>query len=411
MNKFLVLLKQNYIQKLKSKTFILSTVIYVVIMFGISFFGEIKELFTSDENETTTVAVYNETKSDVLNALQFGEDYEIQYVTEEAQVKSAIKDEKADVGIVFSDADNKLSANIYSYEPLKLSDQTFYEEQLMVASTSFTYEKIQLSPEEQKIVANSYPIIDMIPLNDASSKSAEEKQAGMFGSYFIGIIIYIFVIGYLSIITTDVASEKGSRVLEMLLVSIKPESHFKAKVFGTLLVAFTQFAIMFIAGVVIVMLKGNDEMIQTAGSLAKELDVTYIIFVLAFLLCTLVLYLVIGALFGSLVSKVEEASQVMMPAMIFVIAAFYVMVTALNNPDSMLVKVFSYIPFTSGMVMPMRLGGSDISIVDPLLSLGILIVSVFALYKFSLVYYKRSVLTYSSGGVFTKFRQLFKVSN
>ncbi|MER2000939.1 MAG: ABC transporter permease, partial [Lysinibacillus sp.] len=238
-----------------------------------------------------------------------------------------------------------------------------------------------------------------------------EKQAGMFGSYFVVILIYIFVIGYLSIITTDVASEKGSRALEMLLVSIKPETHFKAKVFSTLLVAFTQFAIMLAAGITIIFIKGQGEILDMVKDLAGQLDASYIVYVIFFLLFTLVLYLVIGAIFGSLVSKVEEASQVMMPAMLFVIVAFYVMVMALNNPDSMLVKVFSYVPFTSGMVMPMRLGGSDLAMLEPLLSLIVLVATVAGLYKFSLVYYKRSVLTYSSGGVFTKLRQLFKVSN
>ena len=261
------------------------------------------------------------------------------------------------------------------------------------------------------MIAQAQPVIEMTSLNEKSSKTAEEKQAGMFGSYFVGILIYIFIISYLSVITTDVASEKGSRALEMLLVSIKPESHFKAKVFGTLLVAFTQFAIMIVAGIAVLLTKGNDELLQMIKDLAGELDASYIVFVLCFLILTLILYLIIGALFGSLVSKVEEASQVMMPAMIVVIVAFYVMVMALNNPDSMLVKVSSYIPFTSGMVMPMRLGGTDMSLMEPFISLLVLVVSVAAVYKFSLVYYKRSVLTYSTGGVMTKLRQLFKVSN
>jgi ABC-2 type transport system permease protein len=411
MNKFIVLLQQNYMQKLKTKTFIFSTLLYIVIMLGLAFFDDIKELFTSGKEDATVVVVYNETNSAMIEQWQLGEDYELQFVNDKQMVEKEVKENENQIGIVFSEKENTLAAQIFSAEPLKLGDQTFYEEQLANLSTNYAFEKIQLSPEEQAIIANAYPSIEMIPLNDESSKTAEEKQAGMFGSYFVGILIYIFVIGYLSIITTDVASEKGSRALEMLLVSIKPETHFKAKVFSTLLVAFTQFAIMLVAGITIIIVKGQGEILDMVSELAGELDASYIIYVIFFLLLTLVLYLVIGALFGSLVSKVEEASQVMMPAMLFVIVAFYVMVTALNNPDSMLVKVFSYIPFTSGMVMPMRLGGSDIAMMEPLLSLLLLVATVAGLYKFSLVYYKRSVLTYSSGGVITKLRQLFKVSN
>ena len=411
MNKFLVLLKQNYLQKLNSKTFIFSTLLYIVILCGIAFFDDIKELFSSDDKEATIVSIANETNSEIINSLKFGKDYELQFVDGAQAVEKAVKDDDADVGIVFNEVDETLAAKIYSQEPLKLSEQTFYEEQLMALGTSFAFEKIQLSPEEQAIIASAQPQIEMIPLEADSSKTAEEKQAGMFGSYLVGIIIYIFVIGYLSIITTDVASEKGSRALEMLLVSIKPESHFKAKVFSTLLVAMTQFAILIVTVIAVLFAKGDNELLETVRDLAGELDASYVLFVIGFLLLTLVLYLVIGALFGSLVSKVEEASQVMMPAMILVIIAFYVMITAFSNPDSLLVKIFSYIPFTSGMVMPMRLGGSDIAFYEPLISVAILLLSVIGLYKFSLVYYKRSVLTYSTGGVFTKFRQLFKVAN
>ena len=411
MNKFLVLLKQNYLQKLNSKTFIFSTLLYIVILCGFAFFDDIKELFTSDDKETTIVSIANETNSEIINSLKFGEDYELQYVDGAQAVEKAVKDDDASVGIVFNEVDDKLAAKIYSQEPLKLSEQTFYEEQLMALGTSFAFEKIQLSPEEQAIIASAQPQIEMIPLEADASKTAEEKQAGMFGSYLVGIIIYIFVIGYLSIITTDVASEKGSRALEMLLVSIKPESHFKAKVFSTLLVAMTQFAILIVTVIAVLFAKGDNELLETVGDLAGELDASYVLFVIGFLLLTLVLYLVIGALFGSLVSKVEEASQVMMPAMILVIIAFYVMMTAFSNPDSLFVKIFSYIPFTSGMVMPMRLGGSDIAFYEPLISVAILLLSVIGLYKFSLVYYKRSVLTYSTGGVFAKFLQLFKVAN
>ena len=93
-----------------------------------------------------------------------------------------------------------------------------------------------------------------------------------------------------------------------------------------------------------------------------------------------------------------------------IIVAFYVMIMAMNNPDTMLIKIFSYIPFTAGMVMPMRIGGTDISLVPPLISLAILAVTVAALYYISLTFYKRSVLTYSTGGVIEKIKTVLKVT-
>ena len=67
----------------------------------------------------------------------------------------------------------------------------------------------------------------------AVGKSEDEKAAGIGASFLVGFLIYSFVMTFLSMITTDVASEKGSRVLEVLLASVKPSTHFMAKLTGT----------------------------------------------------------------------------------------------------------------------------------------------------------------------------------
>lgn len=196
----------------------------------------------------------------------------------------------------------------------------------------------------------------------------------------------------------------------MLLVSVKPGTHFQSKILGTMLVALTQFGVIF--GFLFVLLRFTDggskwEIVQ---SILSDISYSYVFYVLAFLLLTVVLYLIIGALFGSLVSKVEEASQVMMPAMMITLIGFYVMISGIGNPDTILIKIFSYIPLTSGMVMPMRIGATDISIIEPIISLVILIVTVVAAYILSLSFYKRSVLTYSTGGVIEKIKTVLKVT-
>ena len=122
------------------------------------------------------------------------------------------------------------------------------------------------------------------------------------------------------------------------------------------------------------------------------------------------MYLILGALLGSLVSKVEEGGQVMMPAMMLSLIGFYIMLTGVGNPDTMLIKVFSYIPFTSGMIMPMRIGATDINATGPIISLAILVATALLLYFISLTFYKRSVLTYSTGGVIQKIKTVFKVT-
>ncbi|WP_431030286.1 ABC transporter permease [Lysinibacillus sp. LZ02] len=412
MSKFSVLLKQLYKQKIKSKTFIFSTAFYLLLIVGVTFWPEIKGLFTDEDRPADIVALYNHTESNVTEHFHDSSDLVYETIPDMQAIDQSLEDGEYVAAIELSETEGKLAAQIYSYDPLTFSIQQQLTDSIETAAQLFSIGQLNLTDEQAALLLDTTPLIGMTTVNvvENEGKSTEEKMAGMLGSYAAGIIIYIIVISFLSIITTDVASEKGSRALEMLLVSVKPETHFRSKVFGVFLIALTQFTI--ILAVLFGLLRFTDDGAKwdMVTSFLGELSVSYYIFVILFLVLTILLYLIIGALFGSLVSKVEEGNQVMMPAMIVIIIAFYVMIAGMNNPDTMLIKVFSYIPFTAGMVMPMRIGGTDMGMMEPIISLAVLGLTVVAVYFLSLSFYKRSVLTYSTGGVIQKIKTVFKVT-
>ena len=415
MSKFNILLKQLYKQKITSKSFILTTGFYLLIIVGVMFWSDIKALFDNEDSPADIVALYDVTESGVTQHFDNSSDLTYEKIEQMETIEKSLEDGDYLAAIELSEVDGKLSAQIYSYDPLKLAMQQELTSAIETAAQLFSIGQLNLTDEQAALLLDTTPLINTTTINVENiagdeAKSAEEKMVGMFGSYAAGFIIYILVISLLSIITTDVASEKGSRALEMLLVSVKPETHFRSKVFGTFLVALTQFGIIFGVAIALLRFKDGGEMWDMVAELVGELSASYFIFIIAFLLLTIILYVIIGALFGSLVSKVEEASQVMLPAMIIIMIAIYVMISGMSNPDTLLIKVFSYIPFTAGMVMPMRIGGTDMGMIEPIISLGVLALTVATLYYLSLSFYKRSVLTYSSGGVIQKIKTVFKVT-
>ncbi|SCY19896.1 ABC-2 type transport system permease protein [Lysinibacillus sp. TC-37] len=412
MSKFSLLMKQLYKSKIKSKSFILMTCLYVLVMSVAVFWSEIKELFTGDD-EAQQIAIINETSADLSGIFVSNGDMAfIQNEQDVSKLEKKVKDGKLDAIVTINDQDGQLQAEIATFTPLKLNDQSTLSSLLQYAGQHYAVQQLSLSPEQAAQIMAAQTTISTKNLNEESAggKSEEEKQSGLVVSYAVGILIYFFISTFLSMITTEIASEKGSRAMEMLLVSVKPATHFKAKIAGVLLLALTQMGI--IAAVFLIyakFIKGG-MVWDAAASIIKELSIGYVIYAIVFLLLTVILYLIIGALFGSLVSKVEEAGQVLMPAMIITIIGFYVMLTGMGNPDTLIIKIFSYIPLTSGMIMPMRIGATDIGGIVPLLSLGILIATIVVVYLFSLSFYKRSVLTYSSGGVIQKIKTVLKVT-
>ncbi|AVK99092.1 ABC transporter permease [Lysinibacillus sphaericus] len=412
LSKFSLLMKQLYKSKLKSKSFISMTLLYVIAMSVAIFWSDIKELFTGDD-EAQQIAIVNDTSADLSGI--FVSNSDMTFIQDESNIKKLeqqVKDGKLAALIEVSDQNGQLHAEISTFQPLKLNDQSTISSLLQYAGQHYAVQKLSLTSEQAAQIMAAKTVISNKNLNAESTggKSEEEKQSGLWVSYAVGILIYFFISTFLSMITTEIASEKGSRAMEMLLVSVKPATHFKAKIAGVLLLALTQMGIIAVVFLIYAKFAKNGVIWEMATSIVKELSVGYVLYAMLFLVLTIILYLIVGALFGSLVSKVEEAGQVLMPAMMITLIGFYVMLSGIGNPDTIIIKVFSYIPFTSGMVMPMRIGATDIGMIEPLLSLGILLVTIIVAYLFSLSFYKRSVLTYSTGGVIQKFKTVLKVT-
>ncbi|MFJ8086610.1 ABC transporter permease [Lysinibacillus sp. NPDC095746] len=412
MSKFNLLMKQLYTSKIKSKSFVVMTCIYILGMSVAVFWSDIKELFTGDD-QAQQIAIVNETTADLSGLFVSNGDMKfIQNESNISELEKKVKDEKLDAIVKITDQDGQLHAEIATFTPLKLNDQGSINSILQLAGQNYAVQQLSLTPEQATQIMDAKTIITDKNLNTESTggKSEEEKQSGQFVSYAVGILIYFFISTFLSMITTEIATEKGSRAMEMLLVSVKPATHFKAKIAGVLLLALTQMGIIIVVFLIYAKFAKNGVIWDMASSIVSELSISYVIYAVLFLLLTIILYLIVGALFGSLVSKVEEAGQVLMPAMMITLIGFYVMLSGMGNPDTLIIKIFSYIPFTSGMIMPMRIGATDIGVMVPLLSLGILIATIIVAYLFSISFYKRSVLTYSSGGVIKKIKTVLKVT-
>ncbi|MGK4151824.1 ABC transporter permease [Kurthia gibsonii] len=411
MNKLGLLIKQLYIQKIKSKSFILLTLLYLAIIAVAVNWSSIKGIFT-DDNKYVTIALVDDTKLDL--AKQFPSDKEVKFkVVKESkkEVDALVKKEKYDAAVYLTSKDQQLAVELATAKSLDLQVQSKIDALAENAGKVYSVQQLNLSAEQAAKILQTNTVVKQVDLQEkTSNKTAEEKSAGILIAYIMGFLIYLFVTSYLSMITTDIASEKGSRVLEVLMASVKPSTHLFSKLIGVFLTGLTQIAILAVGAYILIQFTAKKSVTDGLQEMLGQLPATYFIYVILFFLLSIILFLLIGALAGSLVSKVEEASQVMMPGVFIMLIGFYVMLSGISNPDSLLIKVFSYIPFTSGMLMTLRLGATDISTVSVWISLAILFATVALLFTISVTFYKRSVLTYSSGGIMQKIKTVLKVT-
>lgn len=402
-------MKQLYIQKITSKSFILLTVLYLAIIAAALNWSTIKEtIFSSDD--AVSVVLVDETKMSLAKQFPSSETLEFKEINlTEKEINKQVKAEKYDAALYLKEEKGQLTAKLATASSLELEVQSTINSLVENAGKIYSVQKLDLTTAQAQEILGLQTTVTQVDLQeDNSAKSAEEKTAGIIVAYIIGFLIYLFVTSYLSMITTDIASEKGSRVLEVLMASVKPSTHLFSKLIGVFLTGMTQIVILVVGGILIIKFTAKATVLSTITDVMNQLSASYFVYVAIFFILSIMLFLIIGALAGSLVSKVEEASQVMMPGIFITLIGFYVMISGMSNPDSILVKVFSFIPFTSGMVMTLRLGATDVTSASVWLSLIILLVTVALLFALSLSFYKRSVLTYSSGGIFQKIKSVLK---
>ncbi|GEK29765.1 MAG: ABC transporter permease [Kurthia sp.] len=411
MSKLMLLVKQLYKQKVTSKSFIGLTILYLAIIAVVFNWSSIKDVFKSDDSNVK-IAFVDETKANLYDQFPSSDDLMFMRMKDsEEVVNKRVKKGEVDAALYLKDEKGKLVVKLATADSLDLEIQSTINQLAENAGKIYSVQKMNLTPEQAKQILETQTLVKQVDLSETvASKTSDEKSAGILVAYIIGFLIYIFVTSYMSMITTDIASEKGSRVLEVLMASVKPSTHLFSKLIGVFLTGMTQIILLFAGAFTIAKFSSKSELVNGASSMMKQLSPSYFIYVSLFFVLSIILFLIIGALAGSLVSKVDEASQVMMPGIFITLIGFYVMISGMGNPDSMLIKVFSFIPFTSGMVMTLRMGATDVSNFYILVSLITLAVTVMALFAISLTFYKRSVLTYSTGGIIQKIKTVLKVT-
>lgn len=406
MNKTLLLIKQNYLQKIKAKSFLFMTLLYMVVILLAVNWSSIKGVFSGDHQ--LTIALVDETKQLAANFPSSGEVAYKKVAASRKTLDQQVKDGNYDGALYLQDQKGQLQTTFVTYESPALTLQQSVETHVDSASKIYGIQQLNLSAKEAEMLLHAQANIKEVSLKEADSgKSSQAKMAGIGVSYVIGFFIYLFVLTYSSMITTDIASEKGSRVLEVLMASVRPNQHLMAKIVSVFAVGFTQIVIL-IATALIAFNVTNHDLWKTITDMTSDLSSAYIWIVALFFILTLLLYLTLGALMGSLVSKVEEAGQANMPVMMLMMSGFFSLVYGMSNPDIALVRILSFVPFTSGMLMPLRYSATDLSTTSAIIALAILAVTLAVIFVFTVSLYRRSVLTYSTGSLWQKLKNVWK---
>lgn len=403
MNKLKVIIGEVYKKNVKSVGFIsmvlspvvILAIVGIVIYFVGSSFDEVPKvaLITSDA-EIRMIFESNQEQFDLDKKIE----------TKQAAEK-AMKEETLD-GYLEVTTNNQLIDAQYVHTSLAQTiDITGLEALLTNIQLNRTAIDLGLNQEEVSRLKTSARVDDKVIRfegENVSNQNNADTSIKRWSAYAVGIAVFIFIVNYSSIIAQEIASEKGTRIMEIVLSSVSSSVHFFGKLIGILLVCLTQIVIYGIIGIIAYQIGKQFEIVQTLmqGIDVKELLQGLLGYSAIYFILGIILYASIAAFLGSLVSKVEDVNKAVTPLIFLSMIGFYAGMFAFASPNQLIVKIASYIPFFTPMVMPFRVASETVTSTGNILAILLMVVFTLLCSYLSLILYRSNVLVYSDAGMF-----------
>lgn len=398
MNQFKTILKFELSYYLKNKVFVGTTLLLVLAITAVMCWPLYSGVFDKgnasdpDRLPTMLVKAHNEEQEQLVEGI-FGEAFPGYSVTahtgDDASLKEAIIMGDAECGFVLTGPDS------FSYYVGNLS---MYDSNAQIAETAM-----------RKLLQTSALISSGMNESDASAimnmaihseveALGKDQASNFFYTYAMIFALYMVIVIYGQMVATNVAAEKSSRAMEVLITSAKPTSMMFGKVLASCLAGFIQIIAVFGSALVFYNLNKsywqNNAIVQSLFNIPPTLLVYMLIF---FVLGFLIYAFLYGAI-GSTATKLEDINTSTMPMTLLFVAAFLIVMLSMTSGDvdSPLMVVCSFIPFTSPMAMFTRIAMSTVPMVEIMISIAILIVSSVGIGVLAAKIYRVGVLLYGT---------------
>lgn len=241
-----------------------------------------------------------------------------------------------------------------------------------------------------------------------SGRTKQEMVTAFILVYAMLFMIYMSVISYGNSIAVSITQEKSSRVMELLITSSSPVKQMFGKIFGVCLLGLLQIGVIIVVALLNLLLPTNQGMIQELNLQITDLPIDLFIYFFIFYLGGFFLYAMIAAGIGSVVSRIEDVGQAIMPMLFLVMGGFFIAMFGLQTPNSTFITAMSFVPFFSPMIMFLRLGLSDPPMWEAIVSIIILFGSIIVLGWLAAKIYRTGVLLYGKRPSIKELRKAMK---
>ena len=400
MKNFLIVLKFELLNFMKNKTFIIATVIICALLFiGLSiptitnFFSSTpKDDIMADDLEQTREKdkVYGYINQDdvIPNIEELEEAFtagKLKAFNDKDELENRVRSREIEAGYIIK-GPIQYTHVVQNNEIIGAG--TFQFEQALVKAhrmRGFEKKGIPYNTVEELIAVNVERDTKILGTDSASN---------YLYTYILVFGLYFIILLYGQLIATSVASEKSNRAMEVLVTSTDSSNLIFGKVIGGALAGAIQFGIVLLTAMMTYHLNATawDGRLDFIFKIPSSVLITFSIFgILGY-----VFYLFIFGALGALVSRTEDVSASSTPITLIFIAVFFIAIMGMQNTEGLLLKVASFIPFSSFMAMFVRVSMGTVSTMEVVISLGILTITTIMIGFLAASIYRLGTLMYGN---------------
>ncbi len=399
--RILSIIKRELREKLLSKSFILTTVLFPVFMFVIA---GVQALLVTDEatsklhivcqDQNLTQAFQKELANPESKLMQEGKFSFDFYTMNRDELKkhldknkTAMLDDKL-TGVVFvpDTVFNNKILEYYSKSPNNMSLSRRLQGPINNVLVSTYFNNKALSAEEFRFMREGVEVNGFKVSKDESIK--EEGFGGLVLSYVFAFLLYISLLVSGQMLLQSVIEEKSSRIVEVILSSVSPREMMTGKIVGSAITALIQMGIWFATVITI----ASPALNLLPAEIMVSIKATQVIFLMVNFAVGLFLFLSLFGMIGSIFDNPQDAQSGMWPVMMLIMIPFFVAMSMMQNPNSPIANVTALLPFTSIMVMPVKMTMVEVPIWQLALSIVVNIIAIFFIFPVAGKIYRVGIL-------------------
>ena len=419
-------------KKIKSKWFVVANIIILIVLVGILNIDYIIKLFGGDFDKFTNILVVDNTNyvyDDLENiyneSSKYIEDIKNSTITLSDKTTEELKENLKDKDIILeinNDNDNFINAKVIVNGSVDTIIYQFITTSINQVKTNVALNSYGIDKDTMDLIEKS---VDIEKININEDKKDDDLTNLALGVIFPIVILPVFLlVTYLvQMIGSEINEEKSTKSMEIIISNVSPEVHFLSKLISSNTFVLFQGLLMIIyslfGGLLRLILSGgnvlssNNEVLSEITDTISRLDIlsklsNAIPLTLILIIVTFIAYSLLSGILASMTTNMEDFQQLQTPIMVISLLGFYLSMASSMFDGSVFIRIMSYLPFISLFLSPALFLVGQITLVDVSISVLVMVVLIFLLYKYGLKIYKVGILNYSSSNLWKKIFKAIK---